>query len=403
MQRRKFIAGVGSLAAGAAAVTGTGAFTSVSANRSVAVDVADDSDALLAIEPQATPNGNEYASKNSGTVELDFSGTDVGGGGLNRNAETIIRDILQVRNQGTQDVIVGVTGLPDFMSIYTDDGSVAANGNSTSLNQDSYDPSSGNLALVEVGETMNDVGVIFRLKGEDASALEDFSGTLTFNAVAVSELDDPDDVRNKYDSLGDIESDPETGTGGLREEQALITGEISDGPETTVTATVNGDVYPEFPRNDSSYQAELIINVDNDGLGNNDDTSDDFRLGYAGADAQPGDLSGEGAYVKQRTDGEDSTPPLAGGRVSVAGSEVDGYSATEEGGLAVDGTSENTEDVVYTFTIDWSAFAADSDTNIDSVPSEFEVNEVFISDGGGVFGNGLNGRAVGLGDTYSTD
>jgi hypothetical protein len=291
------------------------------------------------------------------------------------------------------------------MSIYTDDGSVAANGSDTSLNQDSYDPSSGNLALVEVGETMNDVGVIFRLKGEDASTLEDFSGTLTFNAVAVSELDNPEEVRNKYDSLGDIESDPETGTDDLREEQALITGEISDGPQTTVTVTVNGDVYPGFPRNDSSYQAELNINVDNDGLGNNDDTSDDFRLGYAGADAQPGDISGEGAYVKQRTDGgENNNIPLIGdGRSSVAGSEVDGYSATEQGGLAVDGTSENTEDVVYTFTIDWSAFADDTDTNIDSVPSAFEVNEVYITDGGGVFGNGLNGRAVGLGDTYSTD
>ncbi|WP_181861731.1 hypothetical protein [Haloplanus salinus] len=189
MQRRKFIAGMGSLAAAGAATVGTGAFTSVQADRSLNVEVADDANAFLAIEPQSTENGDEYASVNGdGTVTLDFTGdddtsTDIGSG-LNKDADTTIRDILKVSNQGTQDVVVGVSGLPSSMSIYTDDGSVAANGSSTSLNQDNYPPNSGNLALVEVGEIMSDVGVIFR----DPPNNLDFSGSLTFNAIAVDEL-----------------------------------------------------------------------------------------------------------------------------------------------------------------------------------------------------------------------
>jgi hypothetical protein len=197
MERRKFLIGAGALASGSAAAVGTGAFTNVQADRSVSVTTADDSDAFLAISPQDTPNGNEYASDSGGLVSLDFTETDGPGNGtgLNEDADTTIRDILQVTNQGTQDVIVGVTGLPESMSIYADDGDVAANGNSTSLNQDSYSPSSGNLALVTVGETMENVGVIFR---DPPSDLDLTDATITFNAIAVEELNDPQEVRNKY-------------------------------------------------------------------------------------------------------------------------------------------------------------------------------------------------------------
>jgi hypothetical protein len=196
MDRRKFLIGAGSIAAGSAAAMGTGAFTSVTAQRGVTVNVADDANALLALEAEDTPNGNAYVGEHDGVVDLHFDeNAGVDGDGLNQNAETIIRNLLQVTNQGTQDVIVGVTGLPDSMSIYTDDGDVAANGNSTSLNQDSNDPSSGNLALVEKGETMDNVGVIFR---DPPSDLDLDDASITFNAIAVDELDNPSDVRNKY-------------------------------------------------------------------------------------------------------------------------------------------------------------------------------------------------------------
>ncbi|NIB98090.1 hypothetical protein [Halobacterium sp. R2-5] len=199
MQRRKFIAGLGSLAAAGAAGIGTGAFTSVSADRGVTVNVASDANAFLALEAEDTENGDAYVTSNgtSGTVSLSFdeNASTEGGEGLNQNADTIIRDLLQVTNNGTQDVIVGVTGLPESMSIYTDDGEVAANGNSTSLNQDNYDPSSGNLALVGSGVTMDNVGVTFR---DPASDLDLDDASITFNAIAVDELANPQDVRGKY-------------------------------------------------------------------------------------------------------------------------------------------------------------------------------------------------------------
>jgi hypothetical protein len=388
MQRRKLLAAMGSLTAGGAAALGTGAFTSVSADRSVAVDVADDSDAFLAIEPQATPNGNEYASVNAdGTVELDFSETETGGGGLNRNAETIIRDILQVRNQGTQDVIVGVTGLPDFMSIYTDDGGVAANGNSTSLNQDSYDPSSGNLALVRVGETMNDVGVIFRLKGEDASPLEDFSGTLTFNAVAVSDLDDPGQVRDQY-GIDEIASDPEPGTGTSGPE-SLVTAEVDDGATTTITINVNDSIVSgDFPANATGFVVEANLDISSDGFG--ESPNDDMRLGYAG--------SGTGLRSGQTTDGgylrRNVGTNGSNDRRDTTAENLDGFSAS---------TTSNPNGDGYELVIDWAAVAADDDSGLSGVPSEFRVNEVFISDGGGgVAQTSANPVALGIGETYST-
>ncbi|CAJ51726.2 hypothetical protein [Haloquadratum walsbyi] len=390
MQRRKLIAGIGSVAAGAAAVTGTGALTSVNAERSIAVDVADDSDAFLAITPQRTSNGSEYASTSDGEIKFDFTETSVGGGGLNRNAETIIRDILQVRNQGTQDLIVGVTGLPEFMSIFSDDGSVAANGNSTSLNQDNNSPSSGNLALLRVGETMNDVGVIFRLNGEDASVLENFSGTLTFKAVAVRDLSNPDEVRNKY-GLDEIASDPEpqTGTGGP---ESLVTAEVDDGATTTITMNVNDQIESvdgEFPANDTSFLVEANLDISSDGFG--ESQNDDMRFSYAGKDsAERPAATSDGGSLKRNTGTDGNT-----NRETTIEEELEGFSAEEVNNPNGEG---------YELTITWSELADDEGANLNRVPSEFQVNEVFISDGGGGIGqNSANPRALGINETYSTD
>ena len=107
MQRRKFIASIGSVAAGAAAVTGTGAFTSVNADRNVAVSVADDSDALLRFTQSDGDNG-QYTEVSSGevSIDLDITGTSNGGAGVNRSATTKIFDIFNIENQGTQSAIV---------------------------------------------------------------------------------------------------------------------------------------------------------------------------------------------------------------------------------------------------------------------------------------------------------
>lgn len=172
---------------------GTGAFTSVQAERSVAVDVANDANAFLMLAPEDTPNGNQYATQNSsGVVELDFSETDNDGSGLNRDADTIIRNVLKLKNQGTQEVIVSVTGLPDGMSIYTDDSDLdwiqSKSYDGSTINGDGADGDEDWLPRVKAGETMNNIGVIFRGKNDDLSNLENFSGTITFNAYTADEV-----------------------------------------------------------------------------------------------------------------------------------------------------------------------------------------------------------------------
>jgi len=109
MERRKFLAGVGSLAAGSAAAMGTGAFTSVQAERDITVDVVGDSSALLGIQPHPSSPNSQYASTTDGEVSLDFTSTDAASDtGLNDKAKVNIEDVLQITNNGTEGVYVTV-------------------------------------------------------------------------------------------------------------------------------------------------------------------------------------------------------------------------------------------------------------------------------------------------------
>jgi hypothetical protein len=127
MQRRKFIAGMGSLAAAGAAGIGTGAFSTVNAERSVSVSTAADSEALLALDP--TGENSAYASgAGTGAVTIDISDSNDSGfsgdpNGVNTNALTQIFDIFKVRNQGTQAAVVYVdpTSVPEDLRTSADD------------------------------------------------------------------------------------------------------------------------------------------------------------------------------------------------------------------------------------------------------------------------------------------
>jgi hypothetical protein len=110
MERRKFIAGLGSLTAAGAAGIGTGAFTSVSAQRNVNVALADDSNAFLGLEPGTSGLVTDDAD---GNLQINIDGTNASGSGANMNATTTIGDpdnpadehAFKVTNQGTQSVM----------------------------------------------------------------------------------------------------------------------------------------------------------------------------------------------------------------------------------------------------------------------------------------------------------
>ncbi|ADD04910.1 uncharacterized protein Nmag_1331 [Natrialba magadii ATCC 43099] len=100
MHRRKFIIGLGAAVSGIGAAMGTGAFSSVEADRSVAITVADDSTAYLALD--ATDNTTEFVDQDADgqfRVRLDDSVT--AGEGVNPNAVTRIEEAFTIRYQGT--------------------------------------------------------------------------------------------------------------------------------------------------------------------------------------------------------------------------------------------------------------------------------------------------------------
>ncbi|WP_136718163.1 hypothetical protein [Halorientalis salina] len=114
MERRKFLIGTGSLAAGSAAAMGTGAFTSVTANRTMEVKVADDASALLALDAESTLSNSVYADESGSAIRVNLDGNDINGdnsgspAGVNKNAVTQILNIFKVKNHGTQNVFVYV-------------------------------------------------------------------------------------------------------------------------------------------------------------------------------------------------------------------------------------------------------------------------------------------------------
>ncbi|WP_147439904.1 hypothetical protein [Haloarcula sp. Atlit-7R] len=102
MQRRKFLIGLGSLAAGTAAATGTGAFSTVQASRNFTVGTTGDASAELALEGA----NNEYVTDDGvdGELEITFDN-------LNPDAVTGVNELFTIKNNA--DHSVEVWGDPD--------------------------------------------------------------------------------------------------------------------------------------------------------------------------------------------------------------------------------------------------------------------------------------------------
>ena len=101
--RRSMLAGLGTVLGGSGALVGSGAFSSVDAERRVTVQTAGDADALLAIEPG--PDGEPYlvGDGTDGPLAIDLTARE----GFNRNGTTAIDQLLTVTNNGTNAVSVG--------------------------------------------------------------------------------------------------------------------------------------------------------------------------------------------------------------------------------------------------------------------------------------------------------
>lgn len=137
MERRTFVMGLGSAAVGGSALVGSGAFSSVEAERTVEVETADDADAFLGLSTDSP-----YANEDGGTLELTFSSEadTEDGDGLPPRANTEITDAFEIENNGTEDVFVYIPG--------TDNTAVA----STQFLVDADESTSPNVSGSEPGE-----------------------------------------------------------------------------------------------------------------------------------------------------------------------------------------------------------------------------------------------------------
>jgi hypothetical protein len=110
MKRRQVLAALGAVSGSGALLTGTGAFTSVSADRNIAVQVADDSNAFLRLAPCPSSDNGEYVDNSNGLLTIDLSGSNSNdppaGNGVNLNALSVFDNVFEIANQGTQDICV---------------------------------------------------------------------------------------------------------------------------------------------------------------------------------------------------------------------------------------------------------------------------------------------------------
>jgi len=136
-----------------------------------------------------------------------------------------------------------------------------------------------------------------------------------------------------------------------------ITAKITPRQRTVVSIELDESVYGRWPDNDTSYVMEVNIGVVDPETG----ATDDFRIGWGGADAATRDGTA-GGYIKRN-------PGLDESRFTTLEEDVQGlFQATE-----------SSDQQSYEFVIGWQ-------TPLPQKPEdrirEIQVNEVFGSDGG---------------------
>lgn len=186
MERRKFIAGLGSLTAAGAAGIGTGAFSAMNADRSLSVEVEDDAGAYLKFETDlgSSPDNNyEYASINDDELEISIGSNNAGGGGVNPNATTHLDDVFALVNQGTEPLKIWFTlsdGLDDYVDVYPIAGGTQRD-NSLVGEANAFSAS----WATGVGSTLR-IGLTIDLSDASGVDAEDvLSGTMTVQAKSI--------------------------------------------------------------------------------------------------------------------------------------------------------------------------------------------------------------------------
>ena len=229
--RRKFLFGSG--VAAATLVIGSGAFSQVRAEQRVNIGTAGDQEAYLQIVPK---ENNQYAwldDNDELNVEMDK---------LRRDSETTFDALLEVRNEGTENV-----------GLYVEEGNVVGDILDFKIGGDSVVGESGAVEL-PVGEAV-DVSVAVDLLDNTAKDLPD-DGELDVIFVADADVldsrdeegtdggDSGDGTENGGESGSlsvDVPGTVEVGVGNTADFTATVSDGGSGGGEATVTLEVEGE------------------------------------------------------------------------------------------------------------------------------------------------------------------
>jgi len=175
VKRRTAILTLGGLVASGGAAMGTGAFTSVEADRDFAVDVRNDDSAYLALRP-VDADGNVVGNLSEGDtdrvpetpeqnrpfslIDEDTGRIDIAVTALNADAMTVISNVFQIDNQGRNpiDVYVDISyegegdGNPDVVEVST------SNGNALDDDENPVELGDGNSLVVDLTFDTSGIG-----------------------------------------------------------------------------------------------------------------------------------------------------------------------------------------------------------------------------------------------------
>lgn len=107
MYRRRVLYGIGALASATGAMIGSGAFSTVEADRAVTVNTVPDEDAYLRLTDQLSGGSNEFSTVTAdGTIQFEFTEDIVGipGDGLGTNSIYEFADVFAAQNLGSEPV-----------------------------------------------------------------------------------------------------------------------------------------------------------------------------------------------------------------------------------------------------------------------------------------------------------
>lgn len=232
MERRKFLIGAGTLGAGASVALGTGAFTTVEAQRNVDIGTEGDANAQLAIQKLNSANADDLVStENDGTLSLTIPN-------VNRDAVTQVEDLFRIVNQGTQSVSL----------FFRDDSNAVTfriSGSSTDFDSsgESLEGPNNSVAL-DVGEEV-EVGLTIDTLNNSAS------GELLDNVTIVADAGPPASAQN------DVAPEPQyvvDGNGDGDNRFKSIQAAIDQAGDETA-----GSVFVE--PSDSEYEESVSIDV----------------------------------------------------------------------------------------------------------------------------------------------